>query len=71
MSTFSALCTVVEEIEAAAHKLAEAHGASRAFDSSSRSDRKLIDALLFFFRYSDHVHPPTLRLFDKEIPVIA
>jgi hypothetical protein len=71
MSTYYALCTVVEEIEAGAHKFAQAHGAGRTVKSSSRSDKKLIDAFLLFFHYMDHVHAATLRLSEKNISFIA
>ncbi|KAK3674934.1 hypothetical protein LTR78_005278 [Recurvomyces mirabilis] len=35
-----------------------------------QSESPIVDAILLGFHYSDHLHEPTLRLFDKRIPVV-
>lgn len=69
-----AAVSTVDQIEAVILQIEEAAAA----DSSSRPPKLVengygggIDAILLGFHYLDHVHEPTLRLFDPAIPVIA
>lgn len=40
-------------------------------ESKDESGERCIDAILINFHYLDHLHPPTLRTFDPDIPVVA
>ena len=62
-TTAEDVAAIVKDIEAAV--------GSPSSKSQSDDDDLGIDAILLGFHYLDHVHEPTLRLFDKRIPVIA
>ena len=63
-----AVGAVARQIEAAAATVAGTMNINVNNDGQHRPD---IDAILLGFHYLDHVHEPTLRLFDPTIPVIA
>ncbi|KAJ4256022.1 hypothetical protein NW762_009096 [Fusarium torreyae] len=57
---------IIQEIEEAASHHTSAAGIPQKGDSNGG-----IDAIILRFHYLDHVHEPTLRTFDRHIPVIA
>ncbi|KAL6916581.1 hypothetical protein FSST1_008076 [Fusarium sambucinum] len=66
--TFESLENAIREIEQAAAvrlpSMEEGHDAQQCTANP-------LDAILLGFYYSDHLHPPTLKLFPPDIPVIA
>ncbi|KAG8672701.1 hypothetical protein FPOAC1_005984 [Fusarium poae] len=68
ISTFGSLENVIRKIEQAAAvrlpTMEEGH-------ATQQSTASLLDAILLGFHYSDHLHPPTLKSFPPDIPVIA
>ncbi|KAH6619171.1 hypothetical protein B0J18DRAFT_236720 [Chaetomium sp. MPI-SDFR-AT-0129] len=58
---------VVREIEAAANQ-----GTPRTEEGTDKTNNSSpIDAIFLNFHYGDHVHEPTLRTFNRDIPVFA
>ncbi|KAH7174683.1 uncharacterized protein B0J16DRAFT_348960 [Fusarium flagelliforme] len=66
--TFESLENVIREIEQAAAVRLPPFDEGGATQLSSDSP---LDAILLGFYYSDHLHPPTLKSFPPEIPVIT
>lgn len=68
VTTAEGVAMLARQIEAAA---ASAVGIDKnAFNGDAQQTRD-IDAIFLGFHYLDHVHEPTLRLFDPDIPVLA
>ncbi|WXC60407.1 hypothetical protein SNK03_006280 [Fusarium graminearum] len=66
--TFESLEDMIREIEqAAAVRLTSVDEGGAAQQSTTSP----LDAILLGFYYSDHLHPPTLKSFPADIPVIA
>jgi hypothetical protein len=66
--TFGSLENTIRDIEkAAAVRLPSLDGE----DATQRHAASPLDAILLGFYYSDHLHPPTLKSFPPDIPVIA
>ena len=72
-----ALCTpeaitgAIHQIEAAAAKVSSPPKAIHNGDGAQHRRSHGIDAIFLGFHYLDHLHEPTLRLFDPSIPVIG
>ncbi|RGP67137.1 hypothetical protein FSPOR_6193 [Fusarium sporotrichioides] len=68
ISTFESLENAIREIEQAAAVRLPSMDEGNATQQSTASP---LDAILLGFYYSDHLHPPTLKSFPPDIPVIA
>lgn len=64
---------VALQIEEAAAKLAQNNAVTARATTTGDEGAYIgpIDCILLFFQYLDHLHEPTLKLFDKRIPVVA
>jgi hypothetical protein len=62
------IAAIIRQIEAAAAKVTEVITATPKKEEEYNGE---IDAILLSFHYLDHIHEPTLRLFDSRTPVIA
>ncbi|CAM1509698.1 Fc.00g000330.m01.CDS01 [Cosmosporella sp. VM-42] len=62
---------IARQIEDLAVGFLPQHSDSQAESVKENGYKGDIDAILLGFHYLDHLHEPSLRLFDKRIPVVA
>lgn len=65
----AAVDRIVRDIEDAAAAVAKTHGVKKTRQIDA--DLPIVDAILLLCHYYDHSHEPSLRGFDKRIPVVA